>query len=53
MTHLVAVEAPEASRYLDFIQNRGWRSVDFTRFSSLGNPAASAHDLSLDAILKG
>lgn len=53
MTHLVAVEAREASRYLDFIENRGWRTVDFTRFSSLKNPAASADDLSLDAILKG
>ena len=53
MTHLVAVEAPEARRYLDFIKDRGWRRVDFTRFSSLGNPAASADDLSLEAILNG
>ena len=52
-THLVAVESDEASRYLDFIKDRGWREVDFTRFSRRSNPAASADDLSLEAILTG
>jgi ABC-type sugar transport system substrate-binding protein len=52
-THLVAVKADEAGRYLDFIRGRGWRRVDFTRFSARKRPGASADELSLRAILRG
>ena len=50
-THLVAVKADEARRYLALMKNRAWREVDFTRFSRRNNPAAA--DLSLDGILNG
>lgn len=52
-THLVAVKANEARRYLGFMQDRAWRNVDFTRFSSRNSPAASAADLSLHGIANG
>jgi hypothetical protein len=52
-THLVAVKADEARRYLEFMESRAWRKADFTRFSSRTNPTATADDLSLNAILNG
>jgi hypothetical protein len=48
-THLVAVKADEASRYLDLIQNRAWRTADFTRFSRRRNPDAA--ELTLQGLL--
>ncbi len=50
-THLVAVRRDEANRYLEFIQGRAWRNVDFTRFSRRTNPSASADDLSLHSLM--
>jgi hypothetical protein len=50
-THLVAVRTAQADRYLRFMRERGWRQVDFTRFSCLRNPGVSEASLSLDSIL--
>jgi ABC-type sugar transport system substrate-binding protein len=50
-THLVAVGAEEASRYQDFMRDRAWRKIDFTRFSRHSDPAAA--ELSLDGVLAG
>ena len=48
-THLVAVKADEASRYLEFMTERAWRKADFTRFSRRTNP--SADELSLSSLM--
>ena len=48
-THLVAVRAPQANRYLKLMKERTWRYADFTRFSRLENPEAK--ELSLEALL--
>jgi simple sugar transport system substrate-binding protein len=50
-THLVAVRADEANRYLEFMKERAWRKADFTRFSRRTNPSASADDLSLHSLM--
>ena len=50
-THLVAVKADEANRYLEFMKERAWRNADFTRFSRRTNPSASADDLSLQSLM--
>lgn len=49
-THLVAVGAAQAQRYLTFIQERAWRNSDFTRFSRVVNPAAKA-EVSLEGLM--
>jgi hypothetical protein len=51
-THLVAVRAAQAGRYLKFMQERAWHHVDFTRFSRVLNPHATG-EVSLDAIMNG
>jgi ABC-type sugar transport system substrate-binding protein len=51
-THLVAVKANEAGRYLSFMKDHGWRSVDFSRFSARRNPRGTPA-LSLQALLAG
>jgi ABC-type sugar transport system substrate-binding protein len=50
-THLVAVKADEANRYLEFMKERAWRKADFARFSRRTNPSASADDLSLQSLM--
>jgi hypothetical protein len=50
-THLVAVRAPDADRYLRFMKGRAWRHVDFTRFSRRKNPRATDTPLSLHSLV--
>lgn len=52
-TQLEAVHAPEAERYLQFLQGGGWRDVDFTRFSARRNPGKPREELSLRALVDG
>lgn len=49
-THLVAVRAPQAERYLTFMRERSWRNCDFTRFSRVLNPAAGG-EVSLESLM--
>jgi hypothetical protein len=50
-THLVAVGQQDAARYLRFMKERGWREVDFRRFSRVTNPDAAGKGLSLEAMM--
>jgi ABC-type sugar transport system substrate-binding protein len=52
-THLVAVRALQAGRYLKFMKERAWHNADFTRFSRVRNPNAKEADLSLEGIMAG
>jgi ABC-type sugar transport system substrate-binding protein len=52
-THLVAVRAPQADRYLKFMKERAWHKADFTRFSRVKNPNAKDADLSLEGVMAG
>lgn len=50
-THLVAVRALQAERYLKFMKDRAWHSSDFTRFSRVINPAGKAGEVSLEGLM--
>ncbi len=50
-THLVAVRAQQAERYLRFVEERAWHEVDFTRFSRVMSPGGKAAELSLEALM--
>jgi len=50
-THLVAVRAPQAHRYLTFMKERAWHNADFTRFSRVMNPSAEDAEVSLEALM--
>ncbi len=50
-THLVAVQAQQAPRYLQFMHDRAWRQADLSRFSRLKNPDVSEASLSLQNLI--
>lgn len=52
-THLVAVRSAEAHRYVRFIHERAWHGIDFTRFSTVKNPAAKDITFSLETLIQG
>jgi ABC-type sugar transport system substrate-binding protein len=48
---LVAATANNAERYRRFVEHRGWKGVDFTRFSRVRNPGTKTPELSLESVL--
>lgn len=51
-TRLEAVKAAEAEDLRTFLKERGWRSVDFTRYSARHTRRASREELSLRALAR-
>jgi ABC-type sugar transport system substrate-binding protein len=48
---LVSATPESAARYRRFVEARGWREVDFTRFSRTASPHGEPPDFTLDSIL--